>query len=111
MKTVQLEDTTHNTSKAIRDIKVILLSTLLITQFLFFIDEGYNDFRWMKSIGNWVVYFLYFGIISLGQLFFWWLISGAVLNIKSSGLRSTLFIILGTVLSLALAFTIIFNIR
>ncbi len=28
------------------------LNSFLVTQFLFFIDEGFYDFRWMKDIGN-----------------------------------------------------------
>ena len=29
------------------------------TQFLFFIDEGYNSFKWMLSPANWLVFFIY----------------------------------------------------
>lgn len=36
-----------------------LISALLIVMFLFFIDEGYYDFRWMKDPGNWVVFVIY----------------------------------------------------
>lgn len=37
--------------------------SLLITNFLFFIDEGYNDFRWMKDPGNWFVFVIYVVVI------------------------------------------------
>lgn len=47
---------------------IIILFSFLITQFLFFIDEGYYDFRWMKSVGNWLVFFIYFLIIAAFQL-------------------------------------------
>jgi len=40
-----------------------LASTLGIILFLFFIDEGYYDFRWMANTGNWVVFFIYFIIL------------------------------------------------
>lgn len=39
------------------------ISTILIVMTLFFIDEGYYDFRWMKDIGNWVVFGLYVIVI------------------------------------------------
>ena len=41
----------------------------IITLFLFFIDECYYDFRWMKLWGNWVVYLIYviaIWLVSLG---------------------------------------------
>jgi hypothetical protein len=30
------------------------MSAFLVTMFFFYIDEGYYDFRWMKSAGNWI---------------------------------------------------------
>lgn len=36
-----------------------LISAIFIVMFLFFIDEGYYDFRWMKEPGNWVVFVVY----------------------------------------------------
>lgn len=39
--------------------KFPLWISLLVTNFLFFIDEGYNDFRWMKDPGNWLVFLIY----------------------------------------------------
>jgi uncharacterized protein YqgC (DUF456 family) len=45
-----------------------LIVALLVTQFLFFIDEGYYDFRWMKSIGNWIVYIIYTAFLFGGQM-------------------------------------------
>jgi hypothetical protein len=39
--------------------KIPLWISLLVTNILFFIDEGYNDFRWMKDPGNWVVFVIY----------------------------------------------------
>lgn len=45
-----------------------LASTLGILFFLFFIDEGYYDVRWMADAGNWVVFFMYFIIMLPIQL-------------------------------------------
>lgn len=45
-----------------------LLYSCLIILFLFYIDEGYYNFQWMKQTGNWIVFGLYLAIFSLGQL-------------------------------------------
>jgi hypothetical protein len=36
-----------------------MIAALLIVLFLFFIDEGYYDFRWMREWGNWFVFGIY----------------------------------------------------
>ena len=36
-----------------------LVASFIIVMFLFFIDEGYYDFRWMKEWGNWLVFCIY----------------------------------------------------
>ena len=46
----------------------LLLSSLLITNFLFYIDEGYNDFRWMRDFGNWIVFVIYCSVLFLLHL-------------------------------------------
>lgn len=47
-----------------------LINAFLITQLLLFIDEGYYDFRWMKNLGNWIIFLLYTGVIFGVQSFF-----------------------------------------
>lgn len=39
------------------------LNSFIVAQFLFFIDEGYYDFRWMKDLGNWMVFVVYFFVL------------------------------------------------
>ena len=39
-----------------------------LTFFLFYIDEGYYSFKWMLSLGNWVVFFIYVSLLLGGQL-------------------------------------------
>lgn len=46
---------------------IIIFSTILITMFLFFIDEGYYDFRWMSGIGNWLIIMFYAAFIFSGE--------------------------------------------
>ncbi|MCB0733049.1 MAG: hypothetical protein H6608_12680 [Flavobacteriales bacterium] len=42
--------------------------SILVTLGLFYIDEGYYDFRWMTNMGNWVVFFLYVITLVSAQL-------------------------------------------
>ena len=45
--------------KANRAPILLLISAISITFFLFYIDEGYYDLRWMNNLGNWIVFCLY----------------------------------------------------
>jgi len=40
-----------------------VLNAMVITLFLFYIDEGFYDFRWMLNIGNWIVFLVYVAAI------------------------------------------------
>ena len=60
------------------------VSTLIIVMFLFFIDEGYYDFRWMAEWGNWMVFSIYLLIFFPVQ----WLISHFIFN-KLTGWKKT----------------------
>lgn len=66
------------------------LSALGIVMFLFFIDEGYYDFRWMGDPGNWIVFGLYMGIMFLFQ----WLISHFLLR-RLHGTRKAIAMLAG----------------
>jgi hypothetical protein len=46
-------------SRKEEDLLTPFLAALLIVLFLFFIDEGYYNFRWMMDWGNWFVFGLY----------------------------------------------------
>lgn len=39
--------------------------TFVVLNYLFYLDEGYFDFRWMKSGGNWIVFFAYWIVSSV----------------------------------------------
>lgn len=57
------------------EVLVPMLIAASATMFLFYIDEGYYDFRWMNDFGNWFVFFIYLGILTgaqvlMGRLFF-----------------------------------------
>lgn len=50
------------------NVRHYFIASLLVTFFLFFIDEGYYDFRWMKDPGNWLVFAFYVAFLFGGQL-------------------------------------------
>ena len=45
-----------------------------LTLFLFFIDEGFYDFRWLSDPGNWIAFAIYVTAAFLGQLTFYYVI-------------------------------------
>ena len=54
---------------------ISVVTALSITLFLFYIDEGYYDLRWMKEPGNWMIFVVYVlfmlgGQIMISRLFF-----------------------------------------
>lgn len=44
---------------------ISISSALLVSLMLFYIDEGYYDFRWMSNVGNWIAFVVYAGVITL----------------------------------------------
>lgn len=83
-----------------REIWVPLLVAASATMFLFYIDEGYYDFRWMKDFGNWFVFFIYLGILTGAQLLIGWLFFRRF----TGWTRGILMALPGLVLGVALAF-------
>lgn len=54
---------TPSVQKPMQDLLHPFLAAFAIVMFLFFIDEGYYDFRWMKEWGNWFVFGLYLVLV------------------------------------------------
>lgn len=50
------------------NLRLFTLLAVLLTTFLFFIDEGYYNFNWMLSWGNWVVFIIYTTVIIAFQV-------------------------------------------
>lgn len=46
---------------------LFVVSAVLVTNYLFYIDEGYCDFRWMKEWGNWIVFALFVLVMTVCQ--------------------------------------------
>ncbi|MFY0644927.1 MAG: hypothetical protein JXR19_10715 [Bacteroidia bacterium] len=87
------------------EVWLLAAATLVITLFLFFIDEGYYNFHWMRSVGNWIAFLIYFTLIFFFQL----LISQVVLrNFHGKG-KAVISIVLGTTIALLLAIGVIFS--
>jgi len=79
-----------------------LLSSVIVTLFLFFIDEGNYDFRWMASFGNWVVFLLYV----VGTLPLYWLLARILLR-ETDSLKKIPFISLAGAIALIAVFLLI----
>lgn len=45
-----------------------LSSAVLVTLFLFCIDEGYYSLQWMTNIGTWIIFLIYASVFWLAQL-------------------------------------------
>lgn len=48
---------------------LLMTSAVLITLFLFYIDEGYYSFKWMQNAGNWIMFGVYASTFWLSQYF------------------------------------------
>jgi len=71
----------------------------LITMYLFYLDEGYFNFMWMKNFGNWIFFMIYGSFFLFGQL----LVKRFVLKNYTGLLQTILSCIIGSGLELMLA--------
>lgn len=71
-----------------------------VTLFLFYIDEGYYNFKWMLNIGNWVVFAIYVSILFFAQ----WLIIKTVTYKNEDKTMRNLKYLLGIVIGLLMTF-------
>lgn len=95
---------TLDSSKEERDNLVIpFLSAFLITMFLFFIDEGYYDFRWMREWGNWIVFVIYLFLLFPLQ----WLLARFLLGKFRSWTKALMMLLIGIPLTLVLFYLLI----
>ena len=78
-----------------------VVSSVAITMFLFYIDEGYYNFEWMASIGNWVAFVFYAIPMILGQF-----IISKIIPTKHLGVLTSLFtVVTGSSLGLLIVIT------
>lgn len=82
---------------------VLLASSIALTLFLFYIDEGYYNFRWMLTLSNWFAFIIYVIPIFGFQLLVLKLI-GKKISTQTSSLLSA---IIGSLLGLILVITLL----
>lgn len=79
---------------------IFSICSVLVTSFLFFIDEGLYSFRWMTNWGSWIVFVIYAIPILMGQL----LMSSILYKIPNQLFKISLSMVIG--LSLGVSFVV-----
>ena len=92
-------------SNEAKNVVIYLLSSILFTNFLFFIDEGYNSFYWMTKPANWFAFGIYVFVLFTIQLIINILLANRIVNKKARAVS----IILGLPIALTILFTILSN--
>ncbi len=82
-----------------------LLTTIIITMSLFYVDERLYNFNWMQSAGNWVTFFIYGTSIFIGQIMVFLFIT-KVLKLRNNNLVS---VVLGAALAVLILMTLVFR--
>jgi hypothetical protein len=82
-----------------------LITTIIITMSLFYVDEGFYSFDWMTNPGNWFVFIIYATSIFAGQLLIY-LLMVRVFKIRQNNLA---IILLGASLAVLFLVTIVFG--
>lgn len=84
------------------EIAIPVAMAVLVTLYLFYIDEGYYNFNWMANAGNWLAFVVYVGLITGIQL----LLALVFLRRFSGWGKGLLSSLLGAVLVLILVFVL-----
>lgn len=88
-----------------KELRFVFGSAFILTMFLFFIDEGYYDFRWMMEGFNWIIFFIYFIMLSFSQI----LILKMTPRIPFSYKKMIGVFLIGSAFALWIAFTFVFS--
>jgi hypothetical protein len=80
-----------------RNALILVTSSILLTLFLFFIDEGYYNFKWMTDIFNWFFFLIYFAVFLFGQFIIYNLLPQKIIGIG----RIAFSVLSGVVIGLA----------
>ena len=84
---------------------IMFVTSALITMSLFYVDEGFYNFRWMLNIGNWLIFVIYTLAIISGQILIHLLIT-RVFGLKGNMLWT---ILAGSVVAVMILVSFIFN--
>ncbi|MFA7326850.1 MAG: hypothetical protein WC121_09315 [Candidatus Kapaibacterium sp.] len=95
----------YNKNESYKEYTPMVISSIIVTMVLLYVDEGYYNFNWMANIGNWIVGTFYAGVIFLIQLAIYKLI---LFPLKGT-LRTGLSIGLGVFVTLVILFFVIFG--
>lgn len=88
-----------------KELLILMTSSILITLFLFFIDEGNYNFNWATEPFVWIVFLIYAVPIFLGQL----AMSKIVLKKISRIHKIILSILIGSVIGISFTIGILFS--
>jgi len=83
---------------------ISLLMAVMLTFFLFFIDEGYYNFDWMNRGANWIGFAIYSIVLFVGQI----VIKLLLFKNNNSWLSYSLIVLLGVLISLFVVFRLVF---
>ncbi|MDH7445945.1 hypothetical protein [Aquimarina sp. 2201CG14-23] len=95
----------RNVSSKNKELFILGISSILITLFLFFIDEGNYDFNWVAEPFVWIIFLIYAVPIFLGQL----LVSKVMLKNISQTNKMLLSILIGSVIGITCTIGILFS--
>lgn len=95
----------NENNKTLKEYTPMVLSAIIITLVLLYIDEGYYNFSWMADIGNWIIGAVYAGIIAAIQI----AIYKFVLFPLNGTVRTGLSIGIGIFVALTILFIIMFG--
>ncbi len=95
----------NENNKSFKEYTPMVISSIIVTLVLLYVDEGYYNFNWMANIGNWIVGAFYAGIITLIQIAIYKL----VLFPLQGTLRTGLSIGIGVFVTLTILFFVIFG--
>ncbi len=81
-----------------------LITTIVITLSLFYVDEGFYNFNWMTNPGNWYVFLIYGTAIFAGQILIY-LLMVKVLKLRLNNLAV---ILIGASVAVLFLVTVVF---
>lgn len=100
-----MESSSHSHTQSADSALFPVLSSVAVTLFLFFIDEGYYNFNWMADLGNWVAFAIYFTAILVVQVALRALVFRKVTGLLGDGVA----FVAGVALALFLLIGFVFN--
>ena len=86
------------------NIVIPLITAVLLTFFLAFIDEDYYSFAWMKDPGSWIAVLIYVGIMFVVQM----VVQVILFRFYHGPAKGLLVALIGVTLAFVLLFGVVF---